>query len=94
MTLMNQDQRQEFINYFRDHQNLYNFVRHLPEEDKYSAFIAIKERERQDKIKYNSDRNKELTKCPNCKEYVKKGSIYYHKKSKICKLTTLLKNEK
>ena len=91
---MNEQQSQEFINFFRDHQNLYNFVRVLPEEDKYPAYIAIKERERQRKNKYNSDRRKELTKCPNCKEMVKKGSLYYHKTSKICKLTTLLINEK
>ncbi len=91
---MNEEQRQEFIEYFRDHQNLYEFVRYLPEEDKFPAFIAIKERERQDKNKYNSDRRKELSKCPNCREYVKKGSLYYHKKSKICKLTTLLKMKK
>ena len=89
---MNNEERIEFIKYFRKHNNLWDFVRHIPQNRQYDAYIAIRERERLDKNKYNKERRKELVTCPNCKQKVKKGSIYYHKQSKICKLVSLIKN--
>ena len=89
---MNNEERIEFIKYFRKHNNLWDFVRHIPPNRQYDAYIAIKEKERIDKNKYNERRSKELVTCPNCKQSVKKGSIYYHKKSNICKLVCLIRD--